>query len=97
VWPRDLDPATWTGYRRAAPGTTRAIEQVPMREIANVMAALVRASAGVTEAELLRATLAELGNARMTVTNRTRLLAALGTTVDTGRLQVSPAGFVTAP
>ncbi|NMM32199.1 MAG: DUF3320 domain-containing protein [Cellulomonas sp.] len=97
AWPRELDPATWTGYRCAAPGTTRAIEQVPMREIANVMVALVRASAAMTEAELLRATLAELGKARMTATNRTRLLAALGTTVDTGRSQVSPAGFVTAP
>nr|WP_242448444.1 DUF3320 domain-containing protein [Cellulomonas sp. WB94] len=96
AWPRDLDPATWTGYRRAAPGTTRAIEQVPLREIANVTVALVRASAGVSEAELLRATLAELGKARLTATNRTRLLAALGTAVDAGRVQVSPAGFVTA-
>jgi len=96
AWPRDLDPATWTRYRRAAPGSTRALEQVPTREIANVMVALVRSSAGVTEAELLRATLAELGKARMTAANRTRLLASLGTAVDAGRLHVSPDGFVTA-
>ena len=96
AWPRGLDRATWTGYRRAAPGTTRALEQVPMREIANVMVALVRASAGVAEAELLRATLAVLGRARLTEANRTRLLAALGTAVDAGRVQVSSDGFVTA-
>ncbi|HEX5331756.1 MAG TPA: DUF3320 domain-containing protein [Cellulomonas sp.] len=95
AWPRGLDRATWTGYRRAAPGTTRALEQVPTREIANVMVALVRASAGVAEAELLRATLAVLGRARLTEANRTRLLAALGTAVDAGRVQVSPDGFVT--
>ena len=97
AWPRGLDRATWTGYRRAAPGTTRTLEQVPTREIANVMVALVRASAGVAESELMRATLAELGRARMTPTNRVRLLAALGTAVDTGRVQVSPEGFVTTP
>ncbi|HZL02307.1 MAG TPA: DUF3320 domain-containing protein, partial [Cellulomonas sp.] len=96
AWPRDLDPATWTGYRRAAPGTTRALKQVPTREIANVMVALVRASAGVAEAELLRATLAELGRARVTAANRARLLAALDTAVTAGRVQVSPDGLVMA-
>jgi len=95
AWPRDLDPATWTGYRRAEPGTTRALEQVPILEIANVMAALARSSAGVVEAELLRATLAELGRSRVTAANRTRLLAALALAVDSGRVQVSPSGFVT--
>jgi hypothetical protein len=96
VWPRDLGPTTWTGYRRAASGTTRALDQVSLREISNAMVVLVRASAAVVEADLLRATLAELGRARMTPTNQARLLAALHTTVEDGRLRASPDGLVRA-
>ena len=95
AWPRDLVLTTWTAHRRAAPGTTRPLEQVSTREIANAMTVLVRASAGIAEGELFRATLAGLGRARLTPANRARLAAALRTAMEAGRVRVSPERLVT--
>ena len=83
VWPRGTAPEHWTGFRS---GADRPLEHVPLREIANAMATIARASAGISRDELHPATLAVFGGRRVTATLTARLDAALHLGVLTGRL-----------
>jgi hypothetical protein len=86
VWPDGVDPAAWTGVRRTPAGVDRPLAHVPLREIVNAMVAQTTASAGMSRAELHRATLAVFGGRRLTPGLAERLDAAveLGRTI--GRL-----------
>ena len=85
VWPADLDPATWTGYR-PSPDTARPLAHVPLRELVNAMAAVARASAGISRDELHRAVLATFGGRRLTEGLAARLDEAVELGRATGRL-----------
>ncbi|WP_154792608.1 DUF3320 domain-containing protein [Occultella kanbiaonis] len=86
VWPRELDPDGWRGYRTQTSSSVRPLDQVPSQEIANAMADLARASAGSTNEELLRATNAVFGGSRLTDGIRTRLEHVLGSAIALGTL-----------
>ncbi|MBZ2197813.1 DUF3320 domain-containing protein [Occultella gossypii] len=86
VWPRGLDPDDWRGYRTQTSSSVRPLDHVSSREIANAMADLARASAGITSEELLRATTSVFGGSRLTDGIRTRLERALGAALTLGLL-----------
>ncbi|GHS86024.1 DNA helicase [Actinomycetota bacterium] len=96
AWPRGLERRQWVAYRRAAPGTSRPVDEVPLRELANVVVVLAQASAGAHEDDLLRAVLAELGGTRLTAGVRGRLAAGLELAVREGRVRVGPDRVVVA-
>ncbi|WP_344793044.1 AAA domain-containing protein [Frondihabitans peucedani] len=86
VWPTDLDPEEWTGFRPVRDGSSRALETISNRELANAMADLVRRAAGMPEEELLRATLGVFGGVRLTTAIRGRLVEALRFAEGRGRV-----------
>ncbi|CAA9252697.1 MAG: FIG00832862: hypothetical protein, partial [uncultured Corynebacteriales bacterium] len=86
LWPAELDPAAWTGFRRTPEGVDRPLEHVPLREIGNAMAALTTAAAGMERDELFRAALAVFGGRRVTAGPADRLTAALALGLRTGCL-----------
>jgi hypothetical protein len=86
VWPADLDPAAWTGFRRTPAGVERPLAHVPLREILNAMAAQTAAAAGMSRTELHRATLAGFGGRRLTPGLAERLDTAVELGLRTGRL-----------
>jgi hypothetical protein len=96
VWPADLDPATWTGFRRQASGADRPLAQVAPQEIGNAMAALCRASGGLARSALFGATLEVFGTRRQTPALLPALEAGLAAAVAAGRLTEQPDGRLTA-
>ncbi|MEJ5914503.1 DUF3320 domain-containing protein [Pseudokineococcus sp. 1T1Z-3] len=95
VWPATLDPATWTGYRPTPAGVDRPVEQVPLREVANAMAAVCRSAGGMAEEELLREALAVFGGRRLTAGLRERMAQALEVALSADRLR-AVGGVLTA-
>jgi hypothetical protein len=95
LWPEDVDPATWTGFRRQASPTDRPLEHVAPEEICNAMAALCRASAGMRREDLLTATAAVFGYKRRTPTVTPPLEAALAAALTSHKLAVQPSGLIT--
>ncbi|WBM80908.1 DUF3320 domain-containing protein [Cryobacterium breve] len=93
-WPVAVDPTDWPGARRTPPGVTRALEHVPLVEIANAMRLAAEAAAGIDEAGLRREALAFFGGRRLTASVGIRLDAALALALDTGRLTRTPAGLL---
>ncbi|WP_182347801.1 DUF3320 domain-containing protein [Tomitella gaofuii] len=85
VWPRELDPARWRGYRSSLPGDDRPIADIAPEEIVNAMAAVCRRRALDDEA-LLRETMAQFGIGRLGGNVRERLEACLDQGVRSGRL-----------
>lgn len=96
AWPQSRDPETWTGYRPAPDGSSRPIEDVPLREIVNAMVALVRSTGGMESEELHRETLRVFGLKRRTGGAVERLGAALALGRTKSRLRRGPHGTVTA-
>ncbi|GAA1383706.1 DUF3320 domain-containing protein [Pseudonocardia kongjuensis] len=94
VWPAGIDPGTWTGYRPAGESPSRRVEEIPLRELGNAMAALVVAGAGMARPELHRETLRVFGLLRRTPAAVERLDAALELARRTGRLDVGPDDIV---
>jgi len=95
LWPEGVDPAEWTGFRRQVSSTDRPIDHVPPQEIANAMAALCRASAGMRREELLTAAAAVFGYKRRTPVTTPALEAALTWALHRGRLIEQPNGLLT--
>lgn len=54
LWPRELDPSTWQGFRVAEGGEARSADHVPLEEIANVAAWIVGRSVVIDREELAR-------------------------------------------
>jgi hypothetical protein len=95
LWPEGVDPAEWTGFRRQVSSTDRPIDHVAPEEIANAMAALCRASAGMRSEELLTQTAAVFGYKRRTPATTPALDAALKWALHRGRLTEQPTGLLT--
>jgi hypothetical protein len=95
LWPEGLDRASWTGFRRQVSSTDRPVEHVAPEEIANAMAALCRAAAGMRRDELLTATAAVFGYKRRAASVTPVLEKALALALDTGRLTEQPDGLLT--
>ncbi|GAB2680928.1 DUF3320 domain-containing protein [Thalassiella azotivora] len=89
LWPANVRPTDWTGFRRPVDGGSRPIEEISLRELGNAMAALCVASMGIETEELLKESAAVFGLRRVTATVRDRLQQALDTAVASGRVQVS--------
>ncbi|HJP72946.1 MAG TPA: DUF3320 domain-containing protein [Pseudonocardiaceae bacterium] len=96
LWPAHLIPEDWRGFRTTPPGADRPLEYVPLREIANAMAATARAAAGMRPDELSREVLAVFGGKRLTSTSAERLHTALDLGVRWNLLKIDAAGTVTA-
>lgn len=94
AWPDTIDPATWTGFRRAPESDPRPVDQVGLREIGNAMAALCHVSAGMYREELLRETLSVFGGKRLTPGIQARVDQALADTIQRGVLTADPSGLV---
>ncbi|MFN8074701.1 MAG: DUF3320 domain-containing protein [Kineosporiaceae bacterium] len=86
AWPPELDHRSWKGFRRAAEGTARPIEYIPLREMANAMVALAGTAYGIREDELLRETLLLFGGKALTQGTRSRLDEGLRSAIAAGRL-----------
>ena len=66
LWPAEVDPATWSGFRRSVDADDRDFEHVHQREIINAMRSISTQAAGIYEDELRRETLNFFGLKRMT-------------------------------
>ncbi len=82
AWPSTMDPETWRGFRR---GSDRDFEEVVPEEIVNAVCHAL-AVPGLSERDLLRATLELLGYRRMTEKIENRLRYGLEFGQDRGRL-----------
>jgi len=81
LWPADLDPAQWLGFRFPDPrddATRREVEHIPPEEIVNAAVHVVRTQVGLGRQDLLRQTGLLLGFARL----GTRVKAALASGID---------------
>ncbi|MGY1884077.1 DUF4011 domain-containing protein [Blastococcus sp. SYSU DS0753] len=96
LWPEGIDRATWTGFRRQVSSTDRPLEHVAPEEVANAMAALCRAAAGMQREELLTATATVFGYKRRAASVTPVLEKALACALDSGRLIEQPTGLLTA-
>ncbi|MCZ2860041.1 DUF4011 domain-containing protein [Blastococcus sp. VKM Ac-2987] len=95
LWPEGVDRATWTGFRRQVSSTDRPLEHVAPEELANAMAALCRAAAGMQRDELLTATATVFGYKRRAASVTPVLEKALAAALDAGRLTEQPSGLLT--
>jgi hypothetical protein len=96
VWPADLQPATWTEFRRQLSGSDRPLEHVAPQEIGNAMAALCRAAAGMSQDELFTQTLDIFGLRRRTPAQVAVLETALAHAIRSVRLTMQPSGLLLA-
>lgn len=85
VWPRELDPATWTLHRRPV-GEAREIADVPYDELRNAMVDVVRRAHGIDRDDLLRQTAQAFGVARVASRVRPRLEDVLAAALTEGAL-----------
>jgi hypothetical protein len=95
LWPEGVDPASWTGFRRQMSSTDRPLDHIAPEEIANAMAALCRASAGMRRDELLTQTAAVFGYKRRTQTVTPLLESAAAFAIERGRITEQPSGLLT--
>jgi hypothetical protein len=91
-WPAELDPATWTGFRRQARHDDRPLEHVPPEEIGNAMVALCRAHAGMSRDELFLQTLVVFGHRRRHPVLLPHLEVALASAVRAARVTRAGSG-----
>ncbi|MGZ4539995.1 MAG: DUF4011 domain-containing protein, partial [Blastococcus sp.] len=96
LWPEGVDRASWAGFRRQMSSTDRPLEHVAPEELANAMAALCRAGAGMRRDELLTQTAAVFGYKRRTPTVTPLLEAGVAWALEHGRLTEQPSGLLTA-
>jgi hypothetical protein len=96
VWPADVDPATWDGFRTTPDGVDRPLDHVPVREIVNAMVVVCRQAVGMEREELHRAALSVFGFRRLTTGFARRLDTAIEHGVRTGRLVVAEDDVITA-
>lgn len=90
VWPSDLDPATWRGFRFTPPMVSRAIDTISAEEIANAITHVAQRNRSTFD-EIVWATLTQFGHER-TGAAEDRIEACLTTAVRRGRLAHDPDG-----
>lgn len=96
VWPVDMDPQTWRGYRENEPEVDRKIEHVSKVEIANAMVAICRDAHGIEWEDLKRVTIRTFGGKRVTTGIGERLEDAVRDALKSGKLTSDHAGFIHA-
>ncbi|WP_280217583.1 hypothetical protein [Nocardia neocaledoniensis] len=97
VWPPNLDPQTWFGFRASPPGMRRPLEWVCPEEIVNALCAVAANSpARLTEEDLFRTTLRIFGQRRLTDESRAHLWMATDRAVAAGRLLKDGTGYCAA-
>ena len=77
VWPRRLDPDTWSLWRGSGELERRSADQIPPEEIVNTFFARLNEGPPVEVEDLLKASSMMLGSSRLTAPYRERLLAVL--------------------
>ncbi|MQA35482.1 DUF4011 domain-containing protein [Modestobacter roseus] len=92
LWPEDLDPVSWAGFRRQGSAGDRPLEHVPPEEIGNAMVALLRSSGGLTHEQLVAQTLAVFGHRRLHPVLMPALEAGLARAARAGRVTRSGSG-----
>lgn len=92
VWPADLDPVTWRGFRVTDAADKRPLDTICPEEIVNVMSFLARGGWLPAE-DLMRETLATFNQKRLTANATVRLRRCLESAVENGRLEKSDAGY----
>ncbi len=96
LWPEGVTPESFEGFRRQVSSTDRPIDHVAPEEIANAMAALCRAAAGMGRGELLTQTAGVFGHKRRSAAVTAVLEKALVAAISRGRLTEQPNGLLTA-
>ncbi|MBY6414295.1 DUF3320 domain-containing protein [Rhodococcus sp. BP-252] len=86
AWPRELDRATWRGFRRTHSELTRALTDVAPEEIINAMMSVCAQTGQPDYDTLLRKTLTIFNQKRLTGPTRERLEAVIDLGVRRGRL-----------
>ncbi len=90
VWPEHLDPLRWQGFRvGAADLKDRPLDEIPLRELGNAMAAITATAMGIGVEDLLKETLRVFAGSRLTDAARTRLTAALQVAEQRGQVIVT--------
>ncbi|MGY0501191.1 hypothetical protein ACWZHB_22130 [Nocardia sp. FBN12] len=84
VWPSDLDPATWRGFRFTPPTVSRAIDTISAEEIVNAITQAAHRNRATFD-EIVWATLTQFGHER-TGAAEDRIEACLTAAVRRGRL-----------
>jgi hypothetical protein len=90
VWPSDLDPSTWRGFRFTPPTVSRAIDTICAEEIVNAITQVAQRNQHSFD-ELVWATLTQFGHER-TGAAEDRIEACLTMAVRRGRLARDPDG-----
>ncbi len=89
VYPQEIDPLRWHGYRvTAGPAKERPLDDVSLVEIGNAAVDIATTAMGIEAEELLRETWRVFGGTRVTATVRPRLEAAVAAMLHAGRLVV---------
>lgn len=90
VWPSDVDPSTWHGFRFTPPTVARAIDTIAAEEIVNAITQVVQRNQPTFD-EIVWATLTQFGHER-TGAAEDRIEACLTMAVRRGRLACDPGG-----
>lgn len=92
-WPAGVDPGQWFDVRSPAPGTSRALDEVSLVEIANALRVAAEQTGGASADELRRRALQLFGGKRVTESIGKRLDAGLAVALAWGRVQVRDVGM----
>ncbi|MFD6395060.1 hypothetical protein [Nocardia sp. NPDC060249] len=90
VWPSDVDPSTWRGFRFTPPTVSRAIDTISAEEIVNAITQVAQRNQHSFD-EMVWATLTQFGHER-TGAAEDRIEACLTMAVRRGRLARDPDG-----
>ncbi|GAA1511079.1 hypothetical protein BJ978_001560 [Agromyces terreus] len=93
-WPAGLNVSGWLKARIPAPGSSRAIDEVPLVEIANAMRIASAATGGMYADEAKREALSMFGGKRMTTAIDARLDEGLAFALESGRLVRAASGVL---
>jgi very-short-patch-repair endonuclease len=85
IWRVDQDPDAYAGVRLAAAEARREAQEVPLEEVANAAARVLRASIALSQDELLKLTAKSLGFPRASGRGAEHLSAAVALLVKRGR------------
>ncbi|TSE01844.1 DUF4011 domain-containing protein [Skermania sp. ID1734] len=93
VWPSELDPADWRGFRTTPEGIVRPLHEIAPEEIINAMSHVCRRGLEDREA-VMRETLAVFNQKRLTAPTKDRLDRCIDRALQTGRLVWSQGVYV---
>lgn len=85
AWPEQLDRDSWRGFRSTSAGMTRPLTEIAPEEIINAMAVSC-GPRGLEEEALMRATIAQFGQRRLTQGISERLATCIALGLESGRL-----------